>query len=102
VVLVVGCRNNHDPAPFLRVLAPLQPRRVVATAPPFKPRPANEVAQTAEALGLPTLVIEPASTAIEQALHAARPDEVVVVTGSFYTVGETPPHLRGIWSTEAQ
>jgi dihydrofolate synthase/folylpolyglutamate synthase len=102
VTLVLGCRNNHDPAPFLRVLAPLQPRRVIATTPSFKPRPADEVAQSAQALGLSTTIIEEASVAIEQTLHAAGPDEVIVVTGSFYTVGETPPHLRGIWSTEPQ
>jgi dihydrofolate synthase/folylpolyglutamate synthase len=62
-VFVVGSRNNHDPAPFLSLLAPLG-GRVVATAPPFKPRPADEVADAARAQGLPAEVIEPAAEAI--------------------------------------
>ena len=62
--------------------------------------PAAETAAAAERLGLPTTIVEPASTAIAQTWEAARPGEVVVVTGSFYTVGETPRALRGAWSDE--
>jgi dihydrofolate synthase/folylpolyglutamate synthase len=96
-VLVAGMRHNHEPEPFLRVLAPLS-RRVVATAPPFKPRPAAEVAAAAGRLGVPAEVAEPAADAVLRALETASADEVVVVTGSFYTVGEVPPFLRGAWS----
>ena len=96
-VLVVGTRHNHDAAPFLRILAPVT-SRVVATAPPFKPQPASEVARAAARFGLPVQVIEPAAHAIEATLASASGDEVVVVTGSQYTVGETPPHLRGEWA----
>ena len=93
-VFVVGSSSNHDPAPFLEILAPLG-ARVVATAPPFKPRPAGEVADAARAHGLPVEVVAPAARAIADTFASACPDEVVVVTGSFYTVGETPPALRG-------
>lgn len=97
-VFVVGSRNNHDPASFLEILAPLG-GRVVATAPPFKPRPAEEAAHSARALGLPVEVVEPAAPAIADTFARAEPDEVIVVCGSFYTVGETPPGLRGRWSS---
>jgi len=93
-VFVVGSRSNHDPASFLEILAPLG-GRVVATAPPFKPRPAEEVAHSARAHGLPATICEPAARAVADTFAGARPNEVVVVCGSFYTVGETPPALRG-------
>lgn len=92
-VFVVGMTRNHEPEPFLRMLAP-NARRVIATAPGFRPQPAGEIAVTAARLGLPVTVVEPARDAIQAAWDTARPDEVVVVTGSFYTVGETPVELR--------
>ncbi len=96
-VLVVGMKHDHDPDPFLRALAPLT-TRVVATAPPFRPRPAEEIAAAARHLDLPAAVIEPATAAIAAAEETAKAEEVVVVTGSFYTVGETPQNLRGPWA----
>ena len=97
IVLVIGTRNNHDPEPFLAPLAPLV-HRVVATAPLFRPKPAAETAAAAERAGLAVQVVEPAAAAIAETWEAARPGEVVVVTGSFYVVGETPRALRGAWS----
>jgi folylpolyglutamate synthase/dihydropteroate synthase len=98
-VLVIGMRSNHGPEPFLRILAPLA-ARVVATTPPFRPQPAAEIAAAADRIGLPVEEFGPAPAAIESALASARNDEVVVVTGSFYTVGETPRPLRGLWAAE--
>lgn len=91
---VVGTKKGHEPEPFLRELQPLL-HRVIATAPPFRPLPATEVADAAGRLGVPAQIIEPASLAIADAWREALPGEVVVVTGSFYTVGETPEELRG-------
>lgn len=96
-VLVVGMKHDHDPDPFLRALAPLT-ARVVATAPPFRPRPAEEIAASAQRLDLPAAVIEPATAAIAAADETAKAEEIIVVTGSFYTVGETPRNLRGPWA----
>lgn len=101
ITFVLGSRDNHDPAPFLGIIAPLV-ARVVATAPPFKPRPAGAVAEAAARFGLPVSIVEPASRAIAETFARAGDGEVVVVTGSFYTVGETPPHLRGRWAAEAE
>jgi dihydrofolate synthase / folylpolyglutamate synthase len=91
---VVGTSKGHDPEPFLHQLQPLL-HRVIATAPPFRPLPAPEVAEAARRLGASVEVVEPASDAITHAWRRAQPGEVVVVTGSFYTVGETPEDLRG-------
>jgi len=91
--LVMGTSRNHDPYPFLEVLAPLA-AKVVATAPPFRPTPARDVEQAAQQLRIPVTVVEPATAAIRRAWAAAKPGEVVVVTGSLFTVGETPADLR--------
>lgn len=91
---VIGTSRNHAPGPYLEVLAPLA-ERVIATAPAFKPTPAHETASAAADLGLPVITIEPASQAIQQAFAKASAEEVIVVTGSFYVVGETPKLLRG-------
>jgi dihydrofolate synthase/folylpolyglutamate synthase len=90
---VVGTSRNHDPFPFLEVLAPLA-ARVVATAPPFRPTPSADVEQAASRLGLPVTVVEPATDAIRRTWEGARPGEVIVVTGSLFLVGETPGSLR--------
>jgi dihydrofolate synthase/folylpolyglutamate synthase len=91
---VVGMSRAHEPEPFLRELLPLTGGRLVVTAPAFRPKPAGEVAASARTLGLEVTVVEPASRAIAETYETARPGEVVVVTGSFYTVGETPEPLR--------
>jgi dihydrofolate synthase/folylpolyglutamate synthase len=93
---VVGMTRTHDPEPFLRQIASLAgDGRIVVTAPRFRPRPAEETAAAARAVRLKPLILEPASAAIARSWNDAGVGEAVVVTGSFYVVGETPPELRG-------
>ncbi len=87
---VIGSKQTHDPAPFLAVLAPLL-HAVIATEPAFKPIPATEVAAAAAALGLPVVCLPHVPDAIQTALQSPLR---VIVTGSFYVVGETPESLR--------
>lgn len=91
--LVFGTSRGHAPGPFLEILAPLV-RRLYATTPPFKPTPAAETARVAVSLGIPVREVESARTAIETAYREASRDDIVVVTGSFYIIGETPAELR--------
>jgi dihydrofolate synthase/folylpolyglutamate synthase len=54
-------------------------------------RPAARVASAARAVGIPAeriVVARSVTEAMRMALHIARPEEVVVVTGSLYVVGE--------------
>ena len=95
--LVVGMSKSHEPLPFLAELAPLA-RRVVAVAPRFRPKPTSEVADAARSLGLPVTVAKSVSEGLKagarDALHDSSSGDgaddggYVVVTGSFYTVGE--------------
>jgi dihydrofolate synthase / folylpolyglutamate synthase len=94
ITLVVGVSRGHDPVELLTALAPLT-RCVVATEPPFRPRPVAELMVAAHSLGLPCESVPGAAQAIEHAWEQAGAAEIVVVTGSFYTVGATPETLRG-------
>ncbi len=93
--LVVGMSRTHEPEPFLRLLAPIF-ASVTVTAPTFRPKPADETRQAALDAGVPEArlrVVEPVAEAIQQAWNDTPDGGVVVVTGSFYTVGETPKAL---------
>ncbi len=96
VTLVVGMSRTHEPEPFLRILGRVAPRRLLVTAPQFRPKSVSETYAAAVAAGLSDVrMIDVVSEAVEEAMQSAVPGEVVVVTGSFYTVGETPEKWRG-------
>ena len=98
LTLVVGLSRHHDPAPFLAPLAALNPVRLIATMPAFRPRPAAEVAEAARAAGIDSVEVVDGSVAdaARAALAELRPEDLLCVTGSFYTVGDLPPAL---WNT---
>lgn len=89
--LIVGMSKSHDPLPFLTELAPLT-RRVIATEPRFRPRPANLIAEAAETLRLPVTKSPDVDASLKEATATVVQDGdgYVVVTGSFYTVGDIP------------
>ncbi|GAB4458878.1 MAG: folylpolyglutamate synthase/dihydrofolate synthase family protein [Armatimonadaceae bacterium] len=91
---VFGSSKGHPPGSFLEVIAPLA-KRVVATAPTFRPTPAEETAQAAQQAGLPVNLVSSVADAIRQTFAVGSSDDVIVVTGSFYVVGGTPEELRG-------
>ena len=97
LILVVGLSRHHDPEEFLRPLAALRPAVVVATQPPFRPRDAHEVAAVARRYDVPQVLVAPegVADAARQAFALAGPDDILCVTGSFYTVGALPP---AFWS----
>jgi dihydrofolate synthase/folylpolyglutamate synthase len=87
---VMGSKQSHAPGPFLAELASLIDS-LIATEPSFKPTPIAEVIAAANALGLSVQRISRVPEAIHEALKSPLR---VVVTGSFYVVGETPEALR--------
>ena len=96
VILIVGMKRSHDPLPFLVQMAAVKPAIVIATEPAFQPRPVSEIADAARCVDVPR--IETALTptdAARRALELAGPDDLICVTGSFYTVGDIPPAAWG-------
>ena len=102
LTLVVGLSRHHDPGPFLAPLAALRPALLVATQPAFRPRPALDVAEAARRHGFPNVqtVETGVADAVRLALSQAGPDDLVCVTGSFYTVGDVPPAFWSDLSSE--
>ena len=86
VVSVTG----HSVADVVGTLAPLADR-FYATA-PDDPRaaPASAVAEVARVHCPEVAQVEPVQEAVRQALEAASKDDLVCVTGSFYTISEVP------------
>jgi len=87
-VLVVGMLQGRDATAMLQAFD-ARTARLVVTCPPPSPRalPAAEVAAAARALGAATEEASSVPEAVATALALARPDELVLVTGSLYVVG---------------
>ncbi len=102
LILVVGLSRHHDPGPFLAPLAARHPALLVATQPAFRPRPALDVAEAARRHDfLNVQVVEAGVTdAVRSALSQAGPEDLICVTGSFYTVGDVPPAFWSELSSE--
>ena len=97
LILVVGLSRHHDPSPFLAPLSARHPALLIATQPAFRPRPALDVAAAARRHDFSNVQIIEAGVAdaVQSALAQAGPDDLICVTGSFYTVGDVPP---AFWS----
>lgn len=91
LLLVIGMISGHDPAGMLDILAPLA-HRVFATRPTWiRGLPEAEVADAARRHCPLVETITPPLEAARAALATAQPEDMVLITGSFYTVGDVPP-----------
>ena len=101
LTLVVGLSRHHAPEPFLEPLAALHPARLIATQPAFRPRPALDIAEAARQRGFSNVEVVGSSIAdaVRAALAEAGPDDLICVTGSFYTVGALPPDFWSQFNT---
>jgi dihydrofolate synthase/folylpolyglutamate synthase len=88
LLLVVGMLTGHEPEGVLASFAP-QAARIYVCQPDWKrARPAEEVVVVAQRYSEYVEVIPSVPEAVNAAISAAGPDDMVLVTGSFYTVGE--------------
>lgn len=94
LTFVLGVLNDKDLEGMAAHLGPLA-AKVVATR-PNSPR-AFEMEDIARAFAshAPVVAVPAVKDAITQTIDAARPEDVVVVTGSIYTVGEALELLGG-------
>jgi len=94
IVLVMGVLADKELDGMIAPLAPLAQRAVTTT--PRSPR-ALDAASLATALsrrGLDAVAEDDIEAAVERALALAGPEDLVVVTGSFYLVGSARSYLR--------
>ncbi|MGI9600957.1 MAG: bifunctional folylpolyglutamate synthase/dihydrofolate synthase [Acidimicrobiales bacterium] len=93
--LVVGFLAGRDPAELLLALeAPLAELVVVCQPDSPRAQPVTDVATAARSLGCRVEEIRSVPEAVDRALALAGEEDLVAVTGSFYTVGEARDHLQ--------
>jgi dihydrofolate synthase/folylpolyglutamate synthase len=88
LILVVGMLQGKDPEAMLRALGAGRSRLVVACPPPSpRAQPAGVLIAAALRLGAHAVEAESVAEALQVAIDAAGPDDLILVTGSLYTVG---------------
>jgi len=95
LIVVAGFLQGRDPAEMLDALGATEAGFLVACT-PDSPRalPAPEVAAAAEKLGIVAEAVSAVPEAVQRALALAGADDLVLVTGSLYVVGEARAALR--------
>lgn len=92
--LVVGLSQGRDPLEMLEILAEGEVELVVACAADFsRAMPAAEVAAAAEEVGVEVVIAKDVADALHKVGEAAGTDDLILVTGSLYVVGEARRHL---------
>jgi len=91
LLLVIGCSRGHAPEVVVRELAPLAADVIATRSRHPAAIPAAEIAQAAAACGARVREVEPVPEAVRLALSEARPEDVVLVTGSLFAVAEALP-----------
>ena len=101
LILVVGMSHNHAPETFLEPLAKLNPAVLIACQPLIRSRNSAEVAASGRELGIRDVreVKSTVTDAAALALSLAQAEDLICLTGSFYTVGEVTPQM---WHTLAE
>jgi dihydrofolate synthase/folylpolyglutamate synthase len=85
--------RGHDPELFMREIAPMA-SVVIATEPTWRrAEAADVVADAARAYCGDVRIVTPPAAAAQAALELASGDDIVLITGSFYTVGDVPRDL---------
>ncbi|MGV3592128.1 MAG: bifunctional tetrahydrofolate synthase/dihydrofolate synthase [Gammaproteobacteria bacterium] len=95
VRLVIGMLNDKDSGNVVRLLAPLVAQVYAATLLGERGSPAEIIYNHARESGVSAVTChDSVAEAFEAVCAAAGPDDVVVVTGSFFTVAAVLEHIR--------
>lgn len=96
LTLVIGILGDKDSLGILQELVPLADRVVVTEADSPRRLPAAELANKIRSLwDIPVWTEPELGTALRVAAKISRPEDLICVTGSLYTVGAARPLIRG-------
>lgn len=100
LILVAGMLSTHSAEEVLGYLAPLADEIIATKSTWHKARPASDVAESASIANpsAKVVTIESVPDAVRAALESAFEDDLVLITGSFYTIGEVDRDFVGKWS----
>ena len=88
LTLVFGVLEDKDAAPMIRALFPLARRALLVSPAAERSRPPETYLTEAAALCANVSIAASLDAALKEARDSARPEELVVVCGSLYLVGE--------------
>ncbi len=96
-VLVVGMLVGKDPVEMLEALGAADFDAVIVTQPNWsRAMPVAQVAAAAASLGVTAEVVPDAVSALHRAKSVTTGDDLILVTGSLYVVGEVRPAARSV------
>ncbi len=88
IILVVGAMGDKDVGGILDPLLPIA-SEIIFTAPAYgRSAPPERLAADAAAKGYSSVVVPGVAEAVKKAEEMSLPGDLVVITGSFYTLGE--------------
>lgn len=88
LILVLGILADKNYEQMIEILAPMASAVIATQSPSPRSAPAETIATKVSSLGIPVHTIRPVTAAVQKALEIATPNDIVVLTGSFYTLGE--------------
>jgi dihydrofolate synthase/folylpolyglutamate synthase len=92
-ILVIGMVATHDHRASTSLIAPLAATVIATTPKHVRPLPAATLGEEAARYASAVEVIPDRFAAVDRALALAGPEDVVVVAGSFFLVGDVREHL---------
>lgn len=94
LILVLGVLSDKEPAFMVKTLAPFADEVVFTQAEYERAVPADDLMAIAADAGIKARVSRTVSGAVASALSAAAPEDMVLVAGSLYVVGEAKAWLE--------
>lgn len=88
--LILGMTRNHDPEGVIAALGPGSDRIIVTRSSNSRARAASALLQEVYRQGLQGEVASNVPEALRIALVSAAPEGLILVTGSFFTIGDVP------------
>jgi dihydrofolate synthase/folylpolyglutamate synthase len=86
--IVLGILADKDYEQMIEILAPMAHAVIATQSTSPRSAPAETIAAQVSALGIAVQTIRPVTAAVQKAIQMAAPDDIVVLTGSFYTLGD--------------
>jgi dihydrofolate synthase/folylpolyglutamate synthase len=93
--LVIAAFTNKDVQGVVARLAPLSDAAYAATTESVRARPASDIAEILESFGVPAKTFDDVPSALDAARAEAAPADLILVTGSLYTVANARSALIG-------
>jgi dihydrofolate synthase/folylpolyglutamate synthase len=88
LILILGILEDKDYAKMIEILAPLADVVIATRSPSPRAAAAETLAQKAREFCAHVEIRTPVTAALERALELAAENDIICVTGSFYTLAE--------------